>query len=395
MADVYQYVTPTGVIVPDTSNILSNTQAEYQAVLGTDLIVTSDTPQGVLIVAETASRTEVVNNNAAVANQINPNIAGGVFLDDIMALMGVERIAATKSVISAVLLSGVAGTTIPAGTQAQSSAGDVFESLSTVVIDVGGTVTVDFASVVTGPVQCPENTLIQVVTNITGWETVINPNAAVVGATTQSDQSARAYRDNTLGFQGNSLAVCITSALYKVDGVTSLTFRENYTKVDATIDGIFLLANSIWACVNGGADLDIAAALLENKSDGSNWNGAVTVNVVEPASGQTYPVKFDRPDAVPILVRVTTTNGNSVDIKSAILAYVASQINGLQGFVVGSDVSPSELAISIGTLYPGTFLTKVEITLASAPTSWTTDIIAIALDEIATTAAASITVVNV
>lgn len=394
MADpVYQYVTPQGTIVPDTSSILGVTQAEYKAAFRQDLVVTPSTPQGVLIVAETTSRVAVVNNNAAEGNQINPNIAGGINLDSVMALSGQQRTAATNSIIPSVALTGVAGTPIPAGTQASTAAGIIFASQSTVVLADDGTATVDFAAIDTGPIQCPENALTQVVTNIDGWETVTNPNAAVPGMLTMSDMRARAFRNNTIGFQGVAINVCITSALYNVANVASLTYRENFTKADATIDGIFLLANSVWACVAGGADADIAAALLENKSSGSNWNGGVTVNLVEPTSGQTYPVKFDRPTAVPVLIRVTTTNGNANDIRQAVLDYIAGDIEGMPGFVTGADVEPFVISGAVITEYPTVNVTKVEVTLASS-VSYSTDPIAIALNQIATAVSSSITVIS-
>ena len=101
-------------------------QNEYKAIFGADLIVTADTPQGMLITAEALSRTQEVSNNAALANQINPNISGGVFLDAIMALTGMQRTSATKTIVSAVTVTGVASTAIPAGSQAKTAAGDIF-----------------------------------------------------------------------------------------------------------------------------------------------------------------------------------------------------------------------------------------------------------------------------
>lgn len=393
MANDYQYIESTGVIVPNTSVVLGGVQDEYRAAFGQDLIVTPDTPQGVLASAETLARTAVINNNAALANQINPNVAGGIFLDAIMALFGIQRQAATKSTIAAVTISGVAGTTIPAGVQAQTSRGDIFESLSTVVIGGGGTVAVDFVSLEYGAVQCAANELTQVVTNVIGWENVNNTNAAVLGLEVQTDQSARAYRNNTLGWQGVALPIAITSALYNVEGVTSLAFRENTANTTQVIDGISLVAKSIWACVLGGSDTDVAAALLENKSGGCAFNGGTTINLVEPVSGQTYAVKFDRPTAIPVLIKVTTTNGNFADIKSAVLAYVAGNIEGLEGFVVGADVLPFDISGAIITQFPITQITKVEISLTS-PISYSTNVLAIALNQIATTQDSYITVVS-
>lgn len=403
MADPYQYIVNNGVIVPDTSDLLAQVQTEYKTVFGADLVVTPDTPQGVLSTAEALARAQEVRNNAAVANQLNPNIAGGIFLDSIMALMGVQRTPATQTIVPGVTLTGVAGTVISAGTQAQTAAMDLFASLATVVLESDGTATVDFASVEFGPIVCAANTLTQVVTNVLGWETINNTNAGVLGSTTQSDQATRAYRNNTLAFQGVGLSVAITSALYNVPGVKSggVAYRENYTDADLTIDGIFLLKNSVWACVRGGSDLDIAAALLENKSTGSNWNGDVEIDLIEPTGGQTYTVKFDRPTEIPILVKVTSA-GDSAAIKQAVLDYAAGLIeitgtNGTQsnvpGFVVGSDVSPFEIGGAIMAENPGIFVNKVEISYASS-ISYTTNTLAIALDEIAVTDLASITVVT-
>lgn len=392
MAD-YQYLVDTGVIVPDTSQILGQEQTDFKAVFGSDLVTDASTPQGLLITALALARTQLVNNNAALANQINPNVAGGTFLDAIMALLGLQRTAATRTIVPNVELTGVAGTLISAGTQAQTAAGDVFESSEAVVLDGSGEAVVDFVAIEYGPLVCAANSLTQIVTNVLGWETVNNPTAGEVGTNTQSDQAARAYRNNVLAFQAVALPVAITSALYHVEGVKSLSFLENVAATTQTIQGISMVAHSIWACVDGGTDLDVASALLENKSSGCAWNGAEEVEIVEPASGQTYTVKFDRPTAVPILIRVTTPNGVSQNIKNAILQYVAGELGGLQGFVVGSDVSPFEIAAAVNLAYPETFISKVEITLASAPSSWSTDTLVVAIDELATTLESSITVV--
>jgi hypothetical protein len=388
----YQYIVETGVVVPDASSILGDVQQEYRDVFGADLVVTPDTPQGLLITAEALARTEVVNNNAALANQVNPNVAGGVFLDAIMALTGMQRTPATKTVVPAVTLSGVAGTVIAAGALAATAAGDRFASLSSATLDGTGNASVDFASVEYGPIPCGAGDLTTVVSNVLGWETVTNPTAGTPGASTQSDQAARALRQNTLAFQGVALPVAITSALYATEGVRSLTFQENVSGDVQVINGISMVGHSIYACVDGGSDLDVAAALLENKSSGCAWNGGTTVDVVEPASGQTYAVQFDRPEEVGILIKVTTSNGNADNIKKAVLDYAAGSIDGLAGFVVGADVSPFEIAGAIVAEQPGYYISKVEVSLVS-PISYSTNAIAINVDQIAHTQASYITVV--
>lgn len=509
MADDYNYVTSTGTIIPDTSTILTDVQNEYKDVFGADLVVTPDTPQGVLITAEALSRAAVVSNNAAVANEINPNLSAGVFLDAIAALTGIQRTAQTQTLVSGVTLTGVAGTTIPVGSQAQTAAGDIFSSLSGVTLDVSGNATVNFASVAYGAIPCAANALTQVVSSVLGWETVNNTVAGVLGQSTQSDQALRALRQNTLAFQGVALAEAITSSLYATAGVTSLSFLENYNGtpmgmlisvtggatlsgtiwgmtttgnviVDTTAmafalslqtvptpnpwpvaaftttgnvtlsglgtqgggdwggtltagniilvknnttasqnglwvaasgawtrqayntsastilgsnSGISMLKNSIYACVAGGSDTNVAAALLENKSSGCGWNGNTTVSLTEPASGQVYPVQFDRPTQVGIVIRVTSSNGDAENITNAVLNYAAGLVNGLTGLVVGADVSPFEISAAIIAQYPSYYISKVEISLQSS-ISYSTNVIPIGVNQQAFTNAGYITVVT-
>jgi Baseplate J-like protein len=407
-SSTYNYIGSTGTIIPDTSDILSEVQTTYQDVFGTDIVLDPSSPQGVLITAEALAEAAVANNNAQLANQINPNIAGGVFLDAIMALTGIQRTAQTQTLVTNVTVAGVAGTIIPAGSQAQTAAGDIFVSAAQVTLPGGGSTQVNFYSQAFGPIPCASNALNQVVSSVLGWETVTNnpasspASATTLGVATQSDQAARALRQNTLAFQGVSLAAAITSALYNVSGVTSLTFQENVSATTQTINGISMVSHSIYACVAGGTDTDVAAALLENKSSGCAWNGSTSVSVIEPASGQTYTVLFDRPTQVGILVKITTPNGNATNVIQAVLDYANGLVqsvdqNGvsslLPGFVVGASVSPFEIAAAIAIENPGIYISQVQISVLS-PISYSTSAIAIGVNEIAQTQASYISVVT-
>lgn len=513
----YQYIENTGVIITDTSAMLLQVQTEWQNALGSDLIVTPDTPQGVMIAAETLARTNVVNNNAALANQINPNIAGGVFLDAIWALTGGQRAQQTNTLVQACTMAGVAGTFIPAGVQAKTSAGDIFISNSDVTLNGSGSGTSDFRASQPGPISCDTGELTIIFSGVIGWETITNPTPGILGTNTQSDQSARATRINTLAFQGLALPEAITSALYATAGVISLSFRENYNKVpmglltkvtagatlantfwgmtttggtgtaggiivgtdainfaastqsipainpwptceytttaditlsgltvqgggdwaatmaggeiilvqnqtDATENGIWVsssgawtrqgfninattilgsalgiqvTANAVYACVQGGTDVDIAAALLENKSSGCGWNGNTTATVIEPASGQPYAVQFDRPTPKGILVKVTCSNVSEDNVKQAIIDYAQGLINGLAGFVVGADVSPFEISGAIMAENPGAYVSNVQISLSTGSPSFSTDPIPVGGNEIAQTQTSFITVIIV
>lgn len=395
MAD-YQYLDDTGVIVPSTSTILTDVTTEYTSTFGTDLVTTPDSPAGVLINAEALARTEVVQNNAAVANQINPNIAAGTFLDAIGALLGIQRTAQTQTYVTAVTVTGVAGTVIPAGSFAATAAGDQFTSVTSVTIGSGGTASVDFRSVAYGAIPCGAGALTTVVSAVLGWETVTNPTAGALGTATQSDVGFRAFRNNTLGYQGVALPVAIISALYNVNGVTSVWLQENVADTTQTINGISMVSHSIYAVVNGGSSVDIAAALLENKSSGAAWVGGTSVSVIEPASGQTYVVKFDYATPVGISIAVTTTNGNSTNITNAILAYAAGTVANFPletgtAWGIGGTISCFEIAAAISAQYPSYIITNVEIKLTVGGTFATTPL-TMAVNQIATTSTGEITV---
>ena len=258
----YQYIDSTGVIVPDTSTILSDVTTTYQDIFGTDLIATPDTPQGLLITAEALAETAQVNINAQLANQINPNVAGGTFLDAIGFMTGIQRTAQTQTLVTNVTVAGVAGTIIPAGSQASTAAGDVFISASNVTLPGGGSTQVNFYSQSYGAIPCAGNALVNVVSSVLGWETVLNnpsstpASVTALGQATESDQQFRAYRTNTLGFQGVALPVAITSALYAVPEVTSLSFLENYNSAPQgmliSITGGVTLSGQIWGMTSTG-----------------------------------------------------------------------------------------------------------------------------------------------
>lgn len=365
MAD-YEFITRTGVIVADTADLLEDVRSEYRQIFGEDLDTSPETPQGVLITAETLSRDAVMRNNAALGNQINPNVAGGVFLDHIWALTGGARVRATRSLVRGAVLGGRPGAVIPAGVQARTVAGDLFELTGAVVLNSEGTALGNFQSVEYGPIAAPTGQLNTLSTAVLGWETITNPTPAELGKTTESDQAARLRRRRTLALQGVALPEAIVSGLYAVEGVKSLTFRENVSNDPLTVDDVTLSPHSIYVCIDGGDDMAVAVALLRKKSIGAGWNGNVEVNVVEPYSGQTYLVKFARPVIRQIYAKVTikapeTLSDPAKAVRDAIVSYAQGDIDGEPGFVVGGSVSGFELAAAVNMVDPSIFVKDVQI----------------------------------
>lgn len=391
----FNYIVPTGVIVPDTSTLRDDVIAEWRSAFGANIPVTPETPQGVIITMETESRDAMVRNNAELANQINPDIAGGVWLDAIWSLMEGSRRGASRSSLIGVEFRGTALTLIPAGSLASvQGSGEFFRTTSNILLDSSGFATGTMESVETGPVAAAANQLVQIASSVLGWEQVSNPNPAELGLEEESDVSARRRRRQTLALRSVALVEAIISRLYQIDGVRSMVFRENIGSAPIVIEGVTLVPHSIYVCVEGGEDIQVATALLETKSLGAGWNGSVAIDVVEPSSGQTYNVKFDRPQEIPLLARFTarssTLNVQQI-IPDAVSQYVNGELDGEIGLVVGANVSPFELAGAVNIVEPRINITKVE--LSRDGLSWFTSEQEVLINQVARLPASSVTVV--
>ena len=266
-----------------------------------------------------------------------------------------------------------------------STAGDEFQSTTIATIPVGGSIDVVFQAVNSGAIICLAGTLTTIQSGIVGWNSITNATDGVEGNAQQTDSNLRLFRSNTLSSQAVQTTNAIISALYNVSGVLSLSFRENVESTTQIIDTITLVPHSIWACVYGGTDANIAQAIIDNRSAGSNFNGSVSVPITV-SSGQIINVLFDRPAVITMLVRITVklTSTSSVTaslIQQTIYDYANGNIAGEPGFVVGSNVSPFEIASNVAIL-GGVYVQLVEIAPSSTAIYQSTEY-AIAINEIA------------
>lgn len=393
----YNYITNTGLIVNDTSQTRAQVEAEFKAVFGQDLITEPSTPQGVLITRIVEDRDAIARNNVELANQINPSVAGGIFLDALASLTGGSRRRATRSLIYDVVFGGVPSTLIPTGSIAESENGDQFETISPLIIGTNGTITGTLRATVYGEISVPVNSLNKVASSILGWETVTNPNAAVIGTQQESDVQLRRRRRQTLALQTTSVNEAIVSRLYDIEDVHSLYFLENFENTTQTISDITLKPHSIWVCVHGGSDTDIAYALYSTKTAGAAYNGSESVLVTDSNTGRQYEVNFDRPTTSEVRIRVTASKNSNLELQTLIPDLVMNYVNGaLDGdvsFRVGVSVSPFEISGAINQQEP--FIKILNVELSTDGLTWSNTTLDIKPNEIAVTQRGSISVIIV
>lgn len=396
MADNYTYLENAGVVVADTADIKERVQQEYKNALGQNLSLEDSTPQGRLIDAETGARTAVVENNALVVNLFNFNMAYGLALDAMGANFGLFRKGATSSRVIATV-TGTAGTVIPANSQVSTANGTIFYAENSITIPESNSITAAFLSLEKGAIPCPAGALTKIIDGTFGWETVTNLSSATLGTERESDASFKQkFYDSGL-FTGKSLLGDYQSSINKVANVNSSFVYDNYSDEQIVYDTVTIRSNSLYACIDGGKNEDVAFALLNVKSTGCNYSGNTTVQVTEPISGALYTVRFDRPQEIQIYYQITVDKGTaaSANLEEAIIQTVLDYSNGLvEGFTrfkVGTNISPFETAAAVNSAVSG--ITVRDLKAGVSADNLSTSEIEIHINQVARVQAANIQVI--
>ncbi|MFY4822009.1 baseplate J/gp47 family protein [Aliarcobacter butzleri] len=393
----YEYVVENGVIVPDTSTTKTDTIEELRTITGFENMDFSDeTPQGGIANAITLVKDDLVRNNAYIANQFNPNLAKGAFLDAIGSITDTKRFKATFTMVYDVELRGSANTYIPDTLTAITSDGNEFKIVSSTVIGLNGIVKANFKAVKEGSIPCVAGALDTVSTSVLGLESIINPNDGVLGEDRENDIRYKRRRENALAIQGTGTSEAIISGLYSLPSVKSLKFLENQASIPVTIEEVDLVANSVWVCVDGGTDEEIARMIKAKKNDGCALNGSTKVSIIDEYSGQTLEYKFDRPEEIPILLRITVKNSSlspQTLIPFACMEWANGNLERDDGLVVGRSVSPYEIGSAINEVEKSFHI--LDIKTSTDGTTWSNSVVEIKAWQVARLTATAVTVVVV
>lgn len=370
----YEYITGTGVIVPDTSVLLSDIKARFVELFGDNLDLSPTTPQGRLIELFNRSETFTLQACAAVSNMLNLNKANGFVLDDLGALFLIERKPATKT-STTVVLTGVPNTIIPANTRIKTAEGNIFVNPASAVIGSDGSVSVRYQAVETGAIPALPNTLKIILDGVNGLETANNPANATIGQEQESDGEFR----NRIKISLNTNAIAVLSAIKasveQVAGVVGSYCYDNYDSSAVIIDSLSVPAHSLLVVVDGGDDQEIANAIYVKKTAGTGYvastNSAgytvVEKDVIDEAYGTTYKVRFVRPilTDVDIVVNVArkSYSGDNLEqaVKNAIMTFANGDNPEVDGIVIGGSLSPFEIGAAISSELPDVFITSVSV----------------------------------
>lgn len=383
-AKYYDYITGTGVIVPDTSSVIADVQNEWKDVFGNDLSVEPETPQGRIIEMIARQRVFTIQMAAALSNVLNLNKAYGFVLDDIGSLFQLSRKSATYTTTQ-ITMSGVADTVIPIGTELMSDDGDKFVNDYEYVIGSNGSVTGVFRAVESGNIPAQVGSITTIISAVAGLETVINNASATMGMEQESDQEFRNRIKASLNINSTSVLSAIKSAVANIDGVKQVIAYENTTATDSVLNDIFKIPAHSIAIIVDYTEIDpvtepvaneIAEAIYKKKTLGAGYITAETsaadpyiksIDYIDENDSQTHTVTFAKPIEANVATVITVEKRNYAgddlegDIKTAIANFMDGNNPEVDRVDIAGTLSPFELAAAISSEIPDIFINSITI----------------------------------
>lgn len=390
--------TQTGVTIPAETDILTGVLDDNNTAFGGNLNPSLETPQGQLASTLTAIIADKNSQIAYVANQVNPDYAEGQWQDAIGRIYFIDRIAAQGTAVQATC-TGLAGVVIPVGAKAKDTSGNIYTCTQAGTIPAGGSIELSFVCTTTGPIACPIGALNTIYQAIPGWDSITNADAGTVGrdVETRADFEARRRASVALNAQGSLASVY--AAVLNVDGVIDAYVHENFTGAPVTVGSTDyeLAEHSIYVAAIGGLSADIAHAIFTKKSPGCDMNGNTT-ETVEDASGYDYPypsysIKFQRPDALPILFSVQIQNNPNLpaNITDLIKDAIIVAFNGVDGGIrarIGSTLFAGRFYAGVSATSAYTRVLDIDLGTSTA----NQNSIEVGIDQVPTISASDITV---
>ncbi|MBC3540667.1 baseplate J/gp47 family protein [Rufibacter sediminis] len=210
----------------------------------------------------------------------------------------------------------------------------------------------------------PAGTLSVIQTPVAGWTSVMNPGDGVTGRNIETDPELRLRRRQSVSYPATGTVDAIRSKLLQVSNIQSAVVIENDS---GSVDEHGVPPQHIWAIVQGGDDDVIADILYRTKAGGIGTYGDTLVEY-EAVNGQTYDVRFERPQEIDLYIDMTIKplEGYPLDavdqIKAAITAWASSNMS------IGEGLRYSRLFTPINSV-PGFEVTELLIGTEPNPAS--------------------------
>ncbi len=319
---------PNGFIAPAESDIYTGAFADLNAALGGNLNNAKSTPQGQIASSTTAIVGDKNDKFLALANGVDPALAGGRLQDGIARIYFLTRNPALPTVVTCTC-TGQTDVIIPVGALVSDSNNNVLSCTSQGQIPASGHIDLPFAYLTPGPIPCPAGSVNFIYRSINGWDSVINAADGVLGRNVETRAEFEYRRQQSIFKNSRGFLQSIQGEVISVPGVLDAYTTQNNTDAPVTIGGVTLLANSIYVAVVGGDQQAVAQAIFDKLPPGPPMNGNTTVTVQDTNSGYTppypsYEIKYETPTPLTIFFEVSIVN--STGVPSDALAQIQTAI---------------------------------------------------------------------
>lgn len=318
------YVDYTGLHTPDYPTVLEYNQNSTKLIFGDDIDLDSDTKDGQYLSIFSLATYHLCNIAQSNYNSYSPLTAIGKALSTQVKLNGIAREIATYSTVDLYIV-GQVGTEIVNGI-AMDELNQKWYLPASVVIPIGGDITVTATASAAGNISADANTVTTIYTSTRGWQSVNNPSAATPGAPVESDAALRIRQTESVAQRALTVFESTIGWVAAIEGVTRYRGYENDTN-STNSDGI--PAHTISLVVQGGDDNTIAQHIWDKKTPGTGTYGT-TEETIYDKYGTPDVIKFYRPTNAEIGVEITIEAlpgfvSSTVDlIKAAVAAYINS-----------------------------------------------------------------------
>jgi uncharacterized phage protein gp47/JayE len=361
--------TDAGFMSPPELDIYAGAIADLSQAFGGNLNPDMSTPQGQMAMSWSAVIGAFNDLFVEYTNDVDPARSTGRMQDTIARIYFLTRHPATPTVVEATC-SGLTGTFLPVGLFARATDGTIYTSLTSGTIPASGSINLQFAAVTNGPIACPPGTLTSIYRSVTGWDSITNATAGEPGQLQESAADLEVRREATVAMNSVGLLPSVRGALLggNVPGIVDAYVTENNLDTPQTIGGVSLVPHSIYVCVEGGTDADVAHAIWSKKGGGCNYNGNTTVTVEDTNSGYltppTYDVTFQRASSLACDYAVSIANGP--DVPSDAVAQITAALTGAfpPQARIGQTIYASSSICPIGAI--GSWVRIISVTVNGA-----------------------------
>lgn len=358
-------ITENGLSVPDVADILAGRLTDMTTALGGGASQSLSSPQGQIAQSDTEIIAQEYDKLECLFNQVNPDFSTGRFQDGIGRIYFMDRISAQGTVVTATCI-GKVNTTIPAGSTAIDTNGYIYQTIDVALIPASGSIDVQFVNTTTGPIPCAAGALNQIYRAVPGWDTVTNPSPGVVGVDVESRIAFETRRKQSVARNSRNQDAATLAALLATTGVLDAYVWSNRTAatVNKGATNYPVLAHSLFICVYGGADEDVAESIFQTYNPGANMNGDThytvydNVNYMPPYPSYDIQWLKASPTRVYFSVELDGSLNPPSDISTQVKKMIVSVFNGgYEGIGkarIGSTINAGKYYAPVNSISPDT-----------------------------------------